>query len=414
MRRATVNEQVARPRVMGGVAIAFALVGLVVSALTVEHHLRLKAHGSTNDACNISTTVSCDRVAGSEYSERLGVPLGVWGVGYFLGALVLAGVGLSRSRTSAQHREFYGPWVLAGLAVSMVLAAISTFGLKAWCPNCLVVYGVCLAQALTFWWGRRSWQWPSDRGSWQVGITSAAIAVGAIVGGYNIFRPYFPEPSPGLEDLTEQLELARQAAGGSGGNSGGSDPNALPVDLSPYSGFGEDYRKGADDARVRLVVFADFQCPSCAVMAAALDRLFVQTEPGRLQVVFKNYPLDKACNPHVRGQRHELACQVAVLARCAGQYGRFWEYHDLAFREQEAGDAARHLRWATAVGLSKPQAEACLASQDLVKKVQDDIAQGMAREVNGTPTVFVNGIRYSGPAHEEALRRFVELVGGTR
>src|SRR5690606_25971169 len=115
----------------------------------------------------------------------------------------------------------------------------------------------------------------------------------------------------------------------------GKTTHEIPINTSPYSGFGEDFRKGGDQAAVVLTEFADFQCPACASFAPTLETLH-KDFGDRILIVYKNYPLDTTCNPQLSNQIHEFACDMAVAARCAGQYEKFWQFHDLAFARQSS------------------------------------------------------------------------------
>ena len=66
------------------IAILLAVIGLGTSVYSTMHHIEVKASGQTDAACNINDTFSCDAVALSKYSELFGIPLGVFGFGYFL------------------------------------------------------------------------------------------------------------------------------------------------------------------------------------------------------------------------------------------------------------------------------------------------------------------------------------------
>ena len=107
---------------------------------------------------------------------------------------------------------------------------------------------------------------------------------------------------------------------------------------------------------------------------------------------------------------HEHACDIARLARCAGQFGKFWQYHDLAFAEQREADADKVVAWAQQVGLSAEQIATCRASPSIVEKIQDDIALGSRIGVEGTPAVFINGKRYVGAPQVEALRQAIDSL----
>src|SRR5688572_18499126 len=104
-------------------------------------------------------------------------------------------------------------------------------------------------------------------------------------------------------------------------------------------------QKGPADAPVTLVEFSDFQCPGCRAAVEPVARLQKLFE-GRLRVVFKHRPWPF----------HRWAKDAAAAAECAGQAGRFWQYHDALFRNQEQwakSEKAPELfaRYAKAVGV---------------------------------------------------------------
>ena len=90
---------------------------------------------------------------------------------------------------------------------------------------------------------------------------------------------------------------------------------------------------------------------------------------------------------------HEYSCKAAVLARCAGSYGKFWQYHDQLFEHQQDINDAKLKQWALAIGLKSEQIDTCLSSKDIVAKVKDDVALGNRLAIDSTPTVFINGVK---------------------
>jgi protein-disulfide isomerase len=139
--------------------------------------------------------------------------------------------------------------------------------------------------------------------------------------------------------------------------------------------------KGAADAKLTIVEFSDFQCPSCARHWAQtypqLDKEYIST--GTVKYVFRHFPLEPI-HPH--------AFKAAEAAECAAAQNRFWEMHHRLFANQQAlfpNDLVKH---AQAVGLDEPQFTACLGGQ-MAARVQQDMAMGTQAGVNSTPTFCV-------------------------
>lgn len=392
------------------------LVGLFFCAYSLMHFYSVKlAHGDSF-ACNINQTFNCDTVALSAWSELFGVPLGVYGAAYFISLWVLLAVGVSGHKGARDHLLAYVVMNVLGVLVSLGLAAVSHFIVHTWCLSCMGVYAVCLLQAVTLLWQRSKFSFqfsPSPRSG---GLSAAFSLLAAIARGgmtallvvvaavalHSFAKPRMPHSLPttdvsGVAGEVEELLLAS------------SEAQQIPINRTPYSGMGEDYRHGADHARVQVVEFIDFQCPSCKTMATTMSLLHKEYE-DRVLFVVKNFPLDKQCNTSMQHSPHPHACAIAVLARCAGQFGKFWQYHDLAFAQQhEAGDDTL-VAWAQQVGLSDEQITACQASQGILDKIKDDIALARKIGVEATPTVFINGKKYLGGARIDTLRRAIDSM----
>ena len=87
---------------------------------------------------------------------------------------------------------------------------------------------------------------------------------------------------------------------------------------------------GDNNSPVKIIVFSDFQCPSCRYFSQVLKDL-ESNNKGRFHVVFKHFPLDTACNSAIANDVHPRACEAAMAAEAAKQQGKFWEFHDAAF-----------------------------------------------------------------------------------
>lgn len=119
--------------------------------------------------------------------------------------------------------------------------------------------------------------------------------------------------------------------------------------------------------------------------------------PGQVRLVFKDFPLDF----------HERARPAARAARCAGEAGRYWEYHDLLFAGQPELGRDSMLAYAERVGLGREAFAACLDSGKFQAEVEKDVGEGRALGVTGTPTFFINGQRLVGAHPVETFREAV-------
>jgi protein-disulfide isomerase len=122
--------------------------------------------------------------------------------------------------------------------------------------------------------------------------------------------------------------------------------------------------------------------------------------PGRVRLVFKDFPLDF----------HPGARPAAMAARCAGLAGRYWEYHDLLFVAQPAFAREDLLRYADRIGIERIAFTECLDGGRFRDAVEQDMSEGRALGVTGTPTFFINGRRLVGAQPVEAFRDAVRAA----
>lgn len=137
---------------------------------------------------------------------------------------------------------------------------------------------------------------------------------------------------------------------------------------------------GSEKAPVTIVVFADFECPHCRAEAPVLRKLVDQFR-GRANLVFKHFPLGG----------HERAKEAAIAVEAAHQQGKFWEMHDLVFTNQTKLSDADLVAYAKEIGLDIPRFKKDLADEKVKAAVEADRAEGDKLDIQGTPTVYVNG-----------------------
>ncbi len=178
-----------------------------------------------------------------------------------------------------------------------------------------------------------------------------------------------------------------------------------PVAIEPVE---EARVLGDPDAPVTIVEFSDYQCPYCA-------RYFAQTWPqiesqlvetGRVRYVFKDFPLT---------QIHPEAPLAHQAARCAGEQNAYWEMHDLLFEQQatwsEAADPTEaFIELAGELDVNGEEFAACLESGRWADAVTDEVNEGLALGVSGTPTFFINGYPIVGAREYELFEYAVSLA----
>lgn len=149
------------------------------------------------------------------------------------------------------------------------------------------------------------------------------------------------------------------------------------VDGAPFT--------GPKDAPITVVEFADFECPYCA-QGHELLRQLRSAYPDQVKVVFRHFPLPQ----------HQNARPAAEASVCAQEQGLFWQFHDILFEHTNALDAASLLKYAGQAGLDLAAFKTCLESDAAKAAVRRDEAAGREFGVDGTPSIYVNGIKLIG------------------
>jgi protein-disulfide isomerase len=155
---------------------------------------------------------------------------------------------------------------------------------------------------------------------------------------------------------------------------------------------------GSASAPITLVEFSDYQCPYCGRVEPTLKRLRA-AYGDKIRFVWKDFPLT---------QIHPLAFKASEAAHCAGDQGKYWELHDVLFSKQselQLDDLKRH---ALTLGLKTDDFNQCLDSGKHAERVRDGVAEGGQLGVNSTPTVFINGRRFSGAQPYEVFAKAID------
>jgi protein-disulfide isomerase len=162
--------------------------------------------------------------------------------------------------------------------------------------------------------------------------------------------------------------------------------------------------RGAEKAPVTIVKFEDFQCPFCKTVQPTVKDL-LKKYVGKVRVVHKDLPLD-AIHPQAR--------PAAEAARCAGEQGKFWEYHDKLYADSSKLGVEELKSAAKDVGLNVLSFEQCFASGKYRGAVQKDLNDGAQLGITGTPTFFINGRELSGAQPVEAFAAIIDEELGQR
>jgi protein-disulfide isomerase len=157
------------------------------------------------------------------------------------------------------------------------------------------------------------------------------------------------------------------------------EPAPLKFDI-PIAGAPS---RGNAAAPVTVVMFSDFQCSACAATHPVLQKVLAEYG-DKTRLVVRNYPLT---------QIHADAFRAALAANAAHAQGKFFEFTEILYLNQEALDAESLKKYAAEIGLNLRQFELDLQSEKNAAGVRRDLADGKSYGITGTPTVFVNGVK---------------------
>ncbi len=162
----------------------------------------------------------------------------------------------------------------------------------------------------------------------------------------------------------------------------------------------DDPSIGPADAKVTIVEFADFQCPFSREAFTAVRQVLAEF-PNDVRLIYRDFPLDAI---------HPLARNAAKAADCAAVQGKFLPMHDKLFQNADALKDNDLRFYAQQIGLDPLRFEQCMAAPATGGEIDQDVADGAAAGVRGTPTFFINGARVEGAIPYNILHDVVQQI----
>jgi protein-disulfide isomerase len=162
----------------------------------------------------------------------------------------------------------------------------------------------------------------------------------------------------------------------------------------------KDHIQGISTAVIELVEYGDYECPHCG-HAYPIVKSIQHKLGNQLKFIFRNFPLQEI---------HEHAVAAAVAAEAAAKQGKFWEFHDLLFENQDRLSGNTIVLIAEKLKLDLTKFRGSLHDETIQQKVDDDFESGVRSGVNGTPTFFINGKKYAGSWDEDSLLAFLKKL----
>jgi len=353
---------------------------IVVFGYLTNHHYDLKLGQFGPSFCQVSETLNCDVAAQSQYAELAGIPIALIGLVYSVFMLLFFGaMYFDWMAQTAFKKSLVLVITGASFLASLGLGYITITELKAICPFCVVGYVLSLAQLfLSYRWVKAEAFTFNLFSPMEGGVVASLFVIpfASWIIAKNVSDKY------GFEQIklmtVEKVEVWKRATAKE------FDYNAGLI-------------KGNPNSSNTIVEFADFKCPHCKVASDTLKNFNGKYPDAK--IVFKPFPLDGECNPSITSKGDKSRCLMAAWTLCSEKINqKGWLVHDWLFENQPRlfplygdGLAAELKAFATENQLSADEIQACATSTDMMAEISKIADEGKAAEIQGTPTIFVNG-----------------------
>lgn len=166
----------------------------------------------------------------------------------------------------------------------------------------------------------------------------------------------------------------------------------------------DDPALGPATAPVTIIEFSDYQCPYCRRWAEQVEGQILKTYGDKVRLVYRDFPLTSI---------HPEAMPAAEAANCAGEQGKYWEYHDALFKQSQGLGQEAYLAYARELGLNMDQFQQCLKEHRYQNEIKADAQYAAQLGVRSTPTFFINGIPVVGAQPFSVFKQIIdkELAG---
>ncbi len=175
-------------------------------------------------------------------------------------------------------------------------------------------------------------------------------------------------------------------------------PQISEEKLKIIEGTEMNYWTGSENPLVTIVEFSDFNCPLCKNSAQKI-RSIVEEYKNEVKLIFRDFPVisDESMN-------------LAMLARCAGEQGKFWKMHDYLFLNQDKINFENLKSLAKIIKLRDLQFKECFEDKKYLNHISKDIVDAQYLELRGTPTWFIDGNEIAGDISYENFKTLIESL----
>ena len=371
--------------------LLFTILGGALSYYSTNLTYQLALTGLADPSgCSVNEWISCDAVLATRFAKMFGIPVAWLGFLYylsitFLSLLAIVSKDIKRSLSSIALSSI----ISIGAILFSFYKAYQLIQMQVLCPVCVSMYvvnfaifillimssgfsfkkiGSFLGSYLKSVFGRKSpWEFSHQPLVYAIFLTWVFI-----IGYLGVY--YFEKDIPVPKAINLEKAIKEHFK-----------QDTVDIAIDPDAAF-----RGNPEADVTIVVFSDFECPSCRITASQLNSILLEYGDD-VSLWFMNYPLDKSINPNMKFEIHKNAAIAARAGICAQKMGDFWSYHDEMFLNQKKIDHDFLIQLVKEQGWDPEEFEACMELEETYERVINDIQKGTDIGVKGTPFVYING-----------------------
>lgn len=179
-----------------------------------------------------------------------------------------------------------------------------------------------------------------------------------------------------------------------------TDDGSAPTGGELAAVTGDEHIRGdIENAKIVLVEYSDFECPFCGRHHPTMEQLLDEFGDD-VAWVYRHFPLSF----------HPEAIPSALASECAAEQGKFWEFADIMFDNQDGLSEDFYTSTATDIGLDMDQYADCYESEKYADDITEDASSGQTAGVSGTPATYINGVSVSGAVPYETLAGIIEQM----
>ena len=389
---------------------AFALLGLGASVYLTKIHYTVDREGLNEKSfCHVSEFVDCDSAVASRYSHLhtpiMMIPTAELGIIYYVLVVILLAYAVASENQKPTLSFLFGAaffsvlysayqfYISVGYLGILCVFCFSTYvanlGLLLLLPSALAIR-YAEAPKFLFHYFLSALGLRRDETTQPRLVFHLAVTVGLLVVGLVFFKGLNPDVHRVYAEVPRDAYLKAYA---------GLPKHEIDVSGRPFW--------GNPDAKIIIAEFSDFQCPFCRRAAFTL-KPYIKEFRNDVKFVYMNFPLDSSCNPAIQVSMHPVSCLAAKAGICALKQGKFWEFHDEVFENQKRLSRSTLLDLATKVGLDVAAFEPCVISDEAAAGIKKDVEQGSALQIEGTPSIYINGRLFRDWQDPNRLRMIIE------